>query len=112
MKSVNELIVSAEETGRHAAEMAAQDLRGGTVVVAGTSIHNPGEDTGRLVLDAYRSHGTEAVNSAVRAYRDGYNARARQLGADTVDWEQIRNGIGWALDGATDDERAAIPAAL
>lgn len=111
MSSINHLIVRAEGVGRYAADLA-HELREGVAVSPGSNAHHPGDDTGRLALDAYRNHGAEEMKSVVKGYQAGYNARAQELGDDHVRWVQIKNGIGWALPGATDAEQAAIPAAL
>lgn len=111
MSSINNLIVRAEKVGRYAADLA-HELRKGVAISPGSNAHHPGDDTGRLVLDAYRNHGAVEMKSVVKGYQSGYNARAQELGDDHVRWVQIKNGIGWALPGATDAELAAIPAAL
>lgn len=111
MSSINNLIVRAEKVGRYAADLA-HELHQGAAVLAGGNAHHPGDDTGRLILEAYRTHGTEEMKSVVRGYQAGYNTRAQELGTDHVRWVQIKNGIGWALPGATEAEKVAIPAAL
>jgi hypothetical protein len=111
MSSINNLIVRAEEVGRYAADLA-HELREGVVVAPEHNAHQPGNDTGHLVLEAYRNHGAEEMRSVVKGYQSGYNARAQELGDDHVRWVQIKNGIGRALPGATETEQAAIPAAL
>jgi hypothetical protein len=111
MSSINHLIVRAEKVGRCAADLT-HDLREGVAVSPGSNAHHPGDDTGRLVLDTYRNHGAEEMKSVVKGYQAGYNAWVHELGGDHVRWVQIKNGIGWALPGATEAEQAAIPAAL
>lgn len=111
MSSINNLIVRAEKVGRYAADLA-HELHKGAAVIAVGNAHHPGDDTGRLVLEAYRNHGAEEMKSVIKGYQAGYNARAQELGDDHVRWVQIKNGIGWALPGATETEQAAIPAAL
>lgn len=111
MSSINNLIVRAEKVGRYAADLA-HELREGVAVSPGSNTHHPGDETGRLVLDAYRNHGVEEMKSVVKGYQAGYNSRAQELGVDHVRWVQIQNGIGWALPGATEAEQEAIPAAL
>lgn len=110
MSSINDLQISAEKVGRYAAK-----LTGGSDDNAASTIgdaHHPGDDTGRLVLDAYRNHGAQAMKAVVQAYQEGYNAQAAELGIRPVEWESIRKGILWALPGVTDAEKTAIPAAL
>jgi hypothetical protein len=111
VSSLNNLIVRAEKGGRYAADLA-HELRMGVAVAPGSNEHHPGDDTGRLVLEAYRNHGAEEMKSVIKGYQAGYNARAQELGGDHVRWVQIKNGIGRALPGATEAEQAAIPAAL
>lgn len=111
MSAINNLIVRAEQVGRYAADLA-HELHQGVCITPNGNAHHPGDDTGRLVLEAYRDHGAEEMKSVVRGYQTGYNARAQELGTDHVRWIQITNGIHWALPGATDAELAEIPAAL
>lgn len=111
MSSINNLIVRAEKVGSHAAE-AAHSIYSGLPVQPGSNAHHPGDDTGRLVLDAYRNHGAEEMKAVVKGYQAGYNAKAAELGDTAVRWIQIKNGIGWALNGATDEELTAIASAM
>ena len=111
MNSQNNSISKAQGIGRYAAEQAQASSKG-AAVNAGTNSHHPGDDTGKLVLDAFRTEGAEGMKAVVKGYQEGYNARAAELGTESVSWDQIKNGIGWALPGATDEEEAAIPAAM
>lgn len=53
------------------------------------------------------------MRAVVERYREGYNARAAQLGTERLDLGQIRNGIHWALPKrTTEDEGDAIRSAL
>lgn len=108
MSSINDLLISANKVGRYAAGLTKGTGEPATVGAA----HHPGDDTGRLVLDAYRNHGVQAMKAVVHAYQDGYNARAAETGIAAVEWEQIKNGILWALPGVTEEEKTAIPEAL
>lgn len=98
MSSVNNLIVRAEKVGRYAADLA-HELRMGVAVSPGSNAHHPRDDTGRLALDAYRTHGAEEMKSVIKAYQAGYNARAQELGNVHVRWVQLKNGIGWDCPG-------------
>jgi hypothetical protein len=108
--SLNALIVRAQQAGRQAADLdhGANDQPASGAGEA----HHPGDDTGRLVLQAYRSFGAEEMKAVVRGYQAGYNARAAELGNLSVGWIEIRNGMRWALPGATGDETRSIVAAL
>lgn len=110
MQSLNRLIVQAQRAGRHAADLAhdAQENPASTVGEA----HHPGDDTGRLVLAAYRRYGVEEMRAVVRGYQAGYNGRAADLGVYVVRRPEIKAGIGGALGGATAAEARDIPAAL
>lgn len=110
MKSINNLIMRAEIEGGGAAFWA--HVLPGIVPVSQDNDHNPGDETGRLVVEAYRNHGVEGMKSVVKGYQAGYNAEAKALGGTVIRWVQIKNGIGWALPGATETEQAAILAAL
>lgn len=104
---LNQLIVRAQNVGQYASDQAhalSKSVEGGA--------HHPGDDTGRLVLEAYRTYGAEDMRAVVRAYQGGYNARAADLGDYVIRWPQIKAGIHWALPGATDQELIEIPAAL
>lgn len=104
---LNQLIVRAQRVGQYAADQAnaiSKSFEG--------DAHHPGDDTGRLVLEAYRTYGAEDMRAVVRAYQGGYNARAADLGDYVIRWPQIKAGIHWALPGATDQELIEIPAAL
>lgn len=111
MDSTENAVIEARKVGRYAAE-SDDALYKGQAVMPGTSVHHPGDDTGRLALDAYRSRGRAALRSVIQAYQDGYNDRAKELGNGTVSWEEIKGGIGWALPGATAEEQEAIATAL
>ncbi|MGO1230549.1 hypothetical protein [Glutamicibacter arilaitensis] len=109
MGSINNLIVRAEKVGRYAADLAHD---GSQAFPPTDKAHHPGDDTGRLVLEAFRNYGIEEMNSVIVGYQRGYNARAQELGDSAVRWVQIRNGIGWALPGATEAEEEAIKAGM
>lgn len=111
MSSINNLIVRAQEIGSYAAD-SKHALQEDTAAVTEGNAHHPGDDTGRLVLDAYRNHCLEEMKAVVKGYQTGFNTRAQELGDTQVRWVQIKNGMAWALPGATDEELAAIPAAL
>lgn len=108
--SLNSLIVRAQQTGRLAAGLA-HDAEG-TPASTVDDAHHPGGDTGRLALEAYRAFGIEELKAVLRGYQAGYNARASELGDYVVRWSEIKNGISWALPGATDEEVRSIKAAL
>lgn len=111
MDSIENAVSEAGKIGRYAAE-SDDTLYKGAAVGPATSVHHPGDDTGRLALEAYRVRGKAALRSVIQAYQDGYNDRAKELGNGAVSWEQIKGGIGWALPGATDEEQQAIATAL
>jgi hypothetical protein len=48
----------------------------------------------------------------VKAYQEGYNARAAELGATCVGWEQIKAAILWGMKWPTAEEREAMPEAM
>lgn len=108
--SLNSLIVRAQQAGQLAASLA-HDAEGTSASTMGDA-HHPGDDTGRLVLEAYRAFGAEELKAVLRGYQAGYNARASELGDYVVRWIEIKNGINWALPGATDEEARSIKAAL
>lgn len=92
---------------------AASKSNNGAAVIPGTNAHQTTHDMGAVVLDAYRGYGVDAMRRVVKSYQGGYNAKATALGTTTVDWEQIRNGIGLAFPPmVTDEEEEAIPAAM
>lgn len=100
MSSINNLIVRAEKVGRFAADLA-HELHKGVAVSPNSNAHHPGDDTGRLALDAYRNHGAEEMKSVVKGYQAGYNARAQELGSDhvrprAVGTDQERHRLGTA----------------
>lgn len=109
MSNIADLIVRAEKIGKYAANSAHV---GGHAFAPGSSYHHPGDDTGRLVLDAYRNHSVEEMKVVIKGYQAGYNVKAVELGDTVVTWEQIQKGIGLALPGATDEELEAIPSAM
>lgn len=102
MASSNELISKAKNIGKHAAESA--HVTGRASRISADTHHHPGDDTGRLVLAAYREFGSSAVRSIVEAYQGGYNNQAAEQGDPVIRMVQIKNGIGYALPGATDSE--------
>lgn len=110
MISLNKLIVRAQCVGQHAADLAHNADR--DLVSTVDYAQPPGDDTGRLTLDAYRVFGTEEVKAVLLGYQAGYNARASELGDYVVRWIEIKNGISWALPGATEEEARNIVAAL
>lgn len=110
MSSLNNLIVRAQEVGQYAADLAHAS-EGAPASTVGDA-HHPGDDTGRLVLEAYRTYGAEEMLAVVRGYQGGYNARAADFGDYVVRWPEIANGIEWALPGATDEEARAIIEAI
>lgn len=109
MSSSNDLIVKARNIGKYAADSA--HVTGGTSTIS-TDTHHPGDDTGRLVLAAYREFGSSAVRPIVEAYQGGYNNQAAEHGDPVIRMAQIKNGIGYALPDATDAEIEDIAAAL
>lgn len=110
MPSLNQLIVRAQQVGRYAADLA-HDADGDPASTV-SDAHHPGDDAGRLVLEAYRCYGVEEMRAVVRGYQGGYNAAAADLGDYVMRWPQIVASIGWALPGATEEEAAAITTAL
>ncbi|CBT77240.1 hypothetical protein AARI_30380 [Glutamicibacter arilaitensis Re117] len=104
MRSSYELITKAQNIGRYAADLAHD----GSVADLSTSAHHPGDDTGRVVLEAYRKFGATSVRDVLEAYQSGYNNKAADLGDPVVRMIQIKNGIHYALPGATDEEIKAI----
>lgn len=109
MSSINSLIGSAELAGRYDANRAHGDDED---LQLGICKHHSGDGTGRLVLEAYRNHGVEEMNSVVRVYQSGYNTRVAELGDFPVRTPQIKHGLRGGLLGATDEEEQAIIAAL
>jgi hypothetical protein len=106
VNSIDDAIARAKEIGRY-------EGHNDKALIPGTNVHQTPHDIGNLVLDIYRDHGVDEVKAVVRSYQEGYNSQAADLGLPTVDWDQIRNGIGLSLPNrATDDEEDAIPAAL
>lgn len=79
---------------------------------AGSYSHHPGDDTGRYVIKAYRGHGPEGAKAVALAYLESYNEHAGELGARQATLREIKNGIEFALPGATETEAEAIHAAL
>jgi hypothetical protein len=65
-----------------------------------------------LFLDAYRTDGAGGLKVVVKAYQEGYNARAAELGATCVGWEQIKAAILWGMKWPTAEEREAMPEAM
>jgi hypothetical protein len=110
MQPLNRLIVRAQRVGQHAADLA-HGPEGAPASTMGDA-HHPGDDTGRLVLEAYRTYGVEEVKAVLRGYQAGYNARASELGDYVARWIEIKNGITYALPGASEAEHQAILAAL
>ncbi|KLI90456.1 hypothetical protein AA310_01315 [Arthrobacter sp. YC-RL1] len=97
MKSSYELITKAKNIGRYAADLAHD----GSSANLSPAAHHPGDDTGRIVLEAYRKFGAPAVLDIVEAYQSGYNNQAAELGDPVIRRVQIKNGIKYALPGAT-----------
>ena len=104
MKSSYELITKAQNIGRYAADLAHD----GSAADLSPSAHHPGDDTGRVVLEALRKFGATSVRDVLEAYQSGYNNKAADLGDPVVRMIQIKNGIHYALPGATDEEIQAI----
>ncbi|MHA7306638.1 hypothetical protein ACX80E_15585 [Arthrobacter sp. TMN-49] len=109
MSAIVNFIVQAEKIGQYAVNNAHGC---GYAFEPGSDAHHPGDDIGRLVLDAYRNHSVEEMKAVIKAYQAGYNVKAIELGDTAVGWEQIKNGVGFALPGASADELEAIPAAM
>lgn len=104
MNSSNELIIKARSIGKYAANLAHGEATSN--IAAGA--HHPGDDTGSVVLEAYRAFGLSSVIEIIEAYQGGYNSQAAELGDPVVRRAQIKNGIGWALPSATKEEIRAI----
>lgn len=109
MASSNELIVKAKSIGKFAADSA--HVTGATSTISADT-HHPGDDTGRLVLAAYREFGSSVVRPIVEAYQGGYNNQAAERGDPVIRMAQIKNGIRYALPDATDAEIENIMDAL
>lgn len=106
MNSLHDAMERAEELGRNKAAHGspALDRTNGRQIVY---------PMGVLALDVYRKHGAIGLHNIGQAYQAGYNARARRLGIDPLDYADMKNRIGAVLPpGATDEERAAIPEAM
>ncbi|MFF5794556.1 hypothetical protein ACFY5D_21140 [Paeniglutamicibacter sp. NPDC012692] len=96
---------------RHAVNIGKYASREGGSFI-GSYAHHPGDNTGRYVIEAYRGHGPEGVRAVVLAYLESYNEHARELGARQATLQEIKNGLEFALPGATEAEAEAIHAAL
>lgn len=104
MGTSQELINRAANIGRYAANN--EHVTGAATI--SSAAHHPGDDTGRLVLEAYRRFGASAVREVVEAYQGGFNNQAAENGDPVISRIQIKNGIGSALPGASDEEIRAI----
>lgn len=105
MASSNDLNIKAKNIGKYAADNAHATDATSTL---SANTHHPGDDTGRLVLDAYRKFGSSAVRPILEAYQGGYNSQATEYGDPVIRMVQIKNGIGYALPNATAEEIIAI----
>lgn len=111
MSELNKLVKDAEQTGRYAANLA-HELGKGVTIAPDTDSHHPGDDTGRIVVKAFREHGEDGVRNVAHGYERGYNERSQHHGDTPVTREQIKNGMPYALAGVTKTEESAILSAL
>lgn len=111
MKAFNISIKTATERGQSAAAMN-EVVRKGSALINESDAHHPDDNIGKLILKSYRNHGASRMKAIIRAYQDGYNFRARELGTDYLEWSQIQKGIRLSLNNATPEEEAGIVAAM
>lgn len=75
--------------------------------------HHPGDDLGRLVLDAYRKFdGAPAAKEVLAAFLERWNQLATEAGYPLTTWDRLKGGIAWALPGATEHTLAKIRSAM
>ena len=70
-------------------------------------VHNPGDDTGRLMWAAYDQDGAAAAVDVLVAYQEAYNAARAENGLPPLSDETIRNSLGRAVSVRASDEQIA-----
>lgn len=66
------------------------------ITVIADENHHVGDDTGRLMCDAYAEGGAAAAVDVLLAYLDAYNAQRHMNGMPLIAAETIRDTLGWA----------------
>lgn len=106
-----DLVAQAATIGKQVSKSDAEAFRKGWTSDLGDDLHHPGDDTGRLMCAAFKTHGAPGAADVLDAYLDAYNAVRRDKGLPEVQREVVARHIGWAASvGASDAEIAEMSA--
>lgn len=96
--TISRLIDAATEIGTSIGDADADAHAKGFQKIDAESddLHHPGDDTGRLMCDAYDAVGAEGAADVLDAYLTAYNQRRRAHGLPTIAAETLTTNLGWA----------------
>lgn len=102
------LIDRAKEIGIYAAKLEI-GLPAGTV---DDTLHHMGDDTGRVITDAYRLAGAELAAKIIDTYLDSLNETRVNAGGVALDPHQAIRHLQWATNALTQPEQEEVRTAF
>ncbi|PWJ22999.1 hypothetical protein ATK17_3956 [Branchiibius hedensis] len=107
-----ELLARAKEIGAYAAELELGIAKSGSK--PDDLIHHLGDDTGRVITDAYRLAGAGLAAEVVDAYLVSFNAARARAGWAPLSREDAIHNLQWAIlpQGITAEEQQEVRAAF
>lgn len=95
MSYVNDAADIGHKIGAKDAAELQRDHQNPTAVMP-DKIHHVGDDTGRLMCDAYDQGGAPAAVDVLLAYFNAYNSERLKVGFPPIADHTIRDTLGWA----------------
>lgn len=92
-----QLETKAREIGRTWGAVDAREMREGRKRAGEDELHHPGDDTGRLMWEAYEADGASAAVDVLDAYVTAYNHQRELAGQPAIPHETIRDNFVWAV---------------
>lgn len=110
MTNLDELIAQATKVGAYAAELERGLEKPGSPRGKDDHLHHAGDDTGRLVTEAYRAHGADAAAQVIEAYLAEFNRQRARDGVPALSAKQVIAHLPWAImpTGITSDQQAEV----
>lgn len=96
MSNLNTLLTRASKVGTYAASLEVDHQRG-----TKDQIHHVGDDTGRIVTEAYREFGAEAAAQVVDEYLAAFNVARNDASIREVTPNEAIKNLSWAIPSNT-----------
>lgn len=98
------MLKRAAEVGRHAAKIEASLAAHGQVIE--DRIHHLGDDTGRLIVQAYEMNGADSAADVVMTYLESFNAIRAENGIDLLSPADAIHNLQWCINSSKVDRAA------